>query len=82
MAVRIGYPRTPILLRGTLQQMFEWPAFDSALALVAADGGQNTPMRISSATFKQLSEAQWLDKPVICRCDGDGVWSVEADLQF
>jgi hypothetical protein len=82
MAMHIGYQRSPILLRGILQQMFERPAFDSALALVGSSSGQNTPMRISGTTFKQLSEAKWLDKPVICRCDGDGVWMVEADLQF
>ena len=79
MAVHLGYQKTPVTLSGVLEQMFDRPNSDCAIALVSMGDEQSTAMKMSRSAFQQLSEAKWLNKPVSCRCDGDGTWSIEAD---
>lgn len=79
MAVHLGYQKSPVTMLGTLQQLFDRPNSDCAIALVSAGEEQSTAMRISRNTFLQLVEMKSLNGPVSCRCDGDGIWSIDVD---
>jgi len=79
MAMHQGTPFASATVRGTLRQMVAKSGAEFAIALVTRAEDDGVPMRITRGNYEQLTIRNGLEQPVVCRCDGQGLWFLQIE---